>query len=115
MATKELKKQYKDFDKILPDARIAKLGGIEINISALSSGDSLALLKFADEQSSGEWGAQETLLKSVELLAGICGKDNPQVTTEFLLEHTTPTMLTEFINFVVSTTTGEEGNEEAAQ
>ena len=90
----------KDFDKILPPKRIAKLAGKEIDVSLIPSRVSLELAIFRDNVLKMK-SSEEQQRKSLEIVAKVCQVKNPKITVDWLLDNTHYEQLIEFIDFVL--------------
>ncbi len=92
-------KIFKDFDKILPPQRIARLSGREIDVSRIPSRISLEIAQFRDNFLKMN---SETMQKrSLEIVAKICQVTDPGITPEWLLDNTHFEQLTDFMDFVL--------------
>lgn len=90
----------KDFDKIIPPKRIAKLAGKEIDVSLIPSRTSLELAIFRDKVLKMK-SSEEQQRKSLEIVVQVCQVKNPKITVDWLLDHTHYAQLIEFIDFVL--------------
>ena len=92
----------KDFNLIIPEVRIAKLGDQEIDVSKIPSRLSLEIAIYRDQIWNNKIkSAEEAWRKSVESVAKICQVSNPTVTSDWLIDNTHYEQLLEFIDFVL--------------
>lgn len=91
---------FKDFNKIIPEVRIAKLGDEEIDVSKIPSRVSLELAIFRDKVLTMK-SSEEQQRKSLEIVAKVCQVKNPKITVDWLLDNTHYEQLIEFIDFVL--------------
>lgn len=89
----------KDFDKIIPLKRIAKLAGEEIDVSLIPSRISLELAIFRDKVLAMK--SEDQQRKSLEIVAKVCQVKNPKITVDWLLDNTHYEQMIEFIDFVL--------------
>lgn len=103
----------KDFDKLIPDKRIAKLAGREFDVSLISTRMALKQIKFRDKALT--MSGEAALNEAASIVAEICKpKDNSvgfkskflnlfkkKITAKWLIDNTTYAQLLEFINFVL--------------
>jgi len=94
---------FKDFDKLLPEVRVAKLAGKEIDVSKLPSRTSIEMAAFRDSILKSKVTSEEAALKSIEIVANACAKTNPEldITTDWLLDNTHHEQLIAFMDFVL--------------
>ena len=110
----------KDFDKIIPDKRIAILVGKEFDVSKISTRMALKQVVFRDNVL--KMNGEAAFRKAVEIVAEICGKPKitgdsfwsklinlfrSRITTKWLMDNTNYEQLTEFIDFVLEPLTKE--------
>jgi hypothetical protein len=104
----------KDFDKIIPDKRIAVLVGKEFDVSLISTRMALKQVIFRDN--ALRMNGEQAFRKAVEIVAEICGqpKNNasgilskflnlfkPKITAKWLFDNTNYEQLTAFMDFVL--------------
>ena len=104
----------KDFDKIIPDKRIAILAGKEFDVSKISTRMALKQVIFWD--SALKMNGEEAFKKAVEIVAEICGKPKniddslwsrllnffrQRITAKWLFDNTNYEQLEAFKNFVL--------------
>ena len=99
----------KDFDTLIIEKRIAKLSGLEFDVSLVSTRQALKYVKFRDKilTMSGE----AALRQMAEIVAEICGKPVTQnrfkklfvksIDEKWLMENTNYEQLQAFIDFVI--------------
>ena len=89
----------KDFDKIVPEKRVAILAGEEIDVSKIPTRVTIELAKLKDrkdELSDDVKGFEKTL----EIIALAC-KSNPKINADFLIDNTDFEQLMDFIDFIL--------------
>jgi hypothetical protein len=106
--------EIKDFDKLIPDKRIAILAGKEFDVSKISTRMALKQVVFRDNvlKMNGEQAFKE----AVGIVAEICGKPKAtsegfigkirnlfinRITAKWLMDNTNYEQLTEFMDFVL--------------
>jgi hypothetical protein len=107
----------KDFDKLIPDKRIAILAGKEFDVSKISTRLALQQSEFQDNRL--RMGEKEALKKAVAIVAKVCGKPkssgnffsrifNRAIDEKWLINNTNYEQLVAFINFVLEPLMGKE-------
>lgn len=91
---------FKDFNKIIPEVRVAKLGDQEIDVSKIPSRISLELAIFRDKVLTMK-SSEEQQRESLEIVAKVCQVKNSKITVDWLLDNTHYEQLIEFIDFVL--------------
>ena len=104
----------KDFDKLIPDKRIAKLANKEFDVSLISTRMALKQVIFRDNVL--KMNGESAFKKAVEIVAEICGKPKNEsnnfwskllnlfrqrITAKWLINHTNYEQLMAFIDFVL--------------
>lgn len=104
----------KDFDKIIPDKRIAILAGKEFDVSKISTRMALKQVIFRDN--ALKMNGEAAFRKAVEIVAEICGKPKnveegfwsklaslfkARITAKWLMDNTNYEQLMAFIDFVL--------------
>ena len=104
----------KDFDKIIPDKRIAKLAGKSFDVSKISTRMALKQVIFMDN--ALKMNGEKAFKGAIEIVAEICGKPKKtgdslwsklvnlfkqRITAKWLLEHTNYEQLKAFMDFVL--------------
>ena len=110
----------KDFDKLIPQKRIAILAGRQFDVSKIPPRLALEQAAFIDSL-SGIKNEQDAFNKSLEIAAKICNQTEPvklfdrifrkRVTAKWLIDNTDITQLIEFINFILEPITGTDGKD----
>ena len=95
-----------DFDAIVIDPKIVKVGGEKADVSMMPVAVSLALAKrsdmsraemMAEAKSDGEASLRRTL----QMVSDVCVVSNPKMTVDFLMQHLGGPKLTSFVKFVL--------------
>jgi hypothetical protein len=94
-----------DFDKIIPDKRIARIAGKEIDVSIIPSRIALEYVKFVNNILS--YSGEEQDDKIYEFVIRICNVSNKDITLDWLLDNTNQLQMTEFMQFVLEPLTGK--------
>lgn len=102
-------KIFKDFDKLIIEKRIAKLAGLEFDVSLVSTRQALKYVKFRDEALT--MSGEAALKKMVSIVTEICGKPlvksrfkklfSRSIDEKWLIENTNYEQLQAFIDFVL--------------
>jgi len=106
----------RDFDKIVPNKRIAKLAGKEFDVSLISTRMALEQSEFRDNVL--KMGEKEALHKAIGIVAKICGKPiesgnffkrlfSRPISEKWLVDNTNYEQLIAFIDFVLEPLTGK--------
>ena len=90
---------FKDFNKIIPEVRVAKLGDKEIDVSKIPSRISLEMAIFKDNVL--KMSSEEQQNTSLGIVAKVCQISNPDITVDWILNNTHYEQLLEFIDFVL--------------
>lgn len=106
---------FKDFDKLIPGKRIAKLAGKEFDVSKISTRMALKQAEYRDRASKMK--EKEALIEAVKIVAEICGKSKPknlfeklfnrQINEKWLTNNTNFEQLVAFIDFVLEPLLGK--------
>jgi len=111
-----------DFDALVVEPRVVRVGGEEVDVSVIPMAVQMALAKMADRGKAGlmqdaEEDAWGSLKRTIEMVATVTVLRNPKVTADFLLDHLDFARLTEFAMFVLKPVreraeelAGDEGN-----
>lgn len=96
-----------DFDALVHEPRLVRVGGEVADVSTIPVAVSLALAKYSDRtldevRAAAEADAEGELRRVLGLVSTVCRADNPKFTVEFLMEHLTFDELREFNKFVLS-------------
>lgn len=89
-----------DFDVIVPQERLARIGGEVVNVATIPTRVTLEMARLADKKDQLEGG--DMFDKLIALISSACVVNNPKVTEEFLLDKTTFESLAAFIDFVLN-------------
>ena len=92
-------KTFKDFDRLIPEQRIAKLAGKEIDVTRIPSRVTLMLAEYAD--SVDRLSPKEQFKNALEPIVAVCKLTDPEVTVDWLLDNTDFAQLQEFTQFVL--------------
>lgn len=87
-----------EFGQILPDRRIAKVAGIDVDVTRIPAKYTIEMMKL--NQSSGD-DEVEKLDRMIDLIARICQEDKPEITKELLLEKLDMLELTALTQFIM--------------
>lgn len=96
--------EFKDFDKVLPEKRIAKIAGKEIDVSKLPARLVLEQAKFRDDILSGKIKSfTEQQNKTFETVEKVCRVSDPDFKIEEIIDDNDVTVeqLLQFIEFVL--------------
>jgi len=93
----ELSPKIVDFDKLAPDKRLARIGGRVIDVTTIPTRVMLEAAKFTDEQES--YTNLERIEKTLGIVSRITQMRDPEITTDWLLDHADLTQLMAFIKF----------------
>jgi len=96
-----------DFDTLVPEPRMVRVGGEVADVSVIPVAVTLALAKFSDrtrEQvlAAAEEDAEGELKRVVQMVSDVCCVSNPKLTVEFLLKHLSFEKIRAFNKFVLS-------------
>lgn len=105
-------KTIKDFNRLIPEQRIAVLGDKEIDVTKIPSRVSLQLAEYADEVADGKLSPKEQFLKAVDVVVSVCKVSAPEVTTDWLLDNTDFAQLMQFTRFVLAPIQGAAERQE---
>lgn len=108
---------FKDFDALLPEKRIAKLGGENIDITVIPARVALKFIDFSKKYSAEslktmdntnfDSGMIDSVLEIVEL---ICARSSSKITKDWLLDNMDIKTLMEFVNFIFEGITNTESD-----
>ena len=112
-----------DFDALVVEPRLARVGGEVVDVSMIPVAVTLKLAAHSDRSkeevaASVEADAQAEYMKLVQMVSDVCVASNPKLTPDFLLAHLDYAKMTEFAKFVLRPMTDkaeefledEEGN-----
>ncbi len=89
----------RDFDKVIQEARIARIGGEEVDVTKIPSRVTLEMVKFAD--ASEKMSEEERFYKTLELVAKACQPSNATITADWLLDNTDFDQMMSFCEYVL--------------
>lgn len=89
----------RDFDKVVQAARLARIGGEEVDVTKIPSRVTLEMVKFADV--SDEISSEEKFYRTLDLVAKACTPSNPKITADWLLDNTDFDQMMDFCEFVL--------------
>lgn len=88
-----------DLDKIIPEKRIVKLAGEEIDVSKIPSRVTMEISNKADVFASGD---SNSFNEVVELVVKICKPSKPDITSSWIIDNTDITQLMALLEFVMA-------------
>jgi hypothetical protein len=111
-----------DFDALVHEPRLARVGGEIVDVAIIPVSVTLALAKFSDRTkeeiiNAAEEDAEGELRRVVGLVSAVCVASNPKLTVDFLMEHLSMEKLRAFNQFVLQPLeeASEEGNATATE
>lgn len=95
-----------DFDALVHEPRLARVGGEIVDVSIIPVAVTLALAKHSDRTmeeivKATEADAEAELRKMCQMVSDVCAPNNPKLTVEFLMKHLDQERLTAFAKFVL--------------
>ncbi|MGY6209732.1 hypothetical protein ACXEO8_07120 [Cytobacillus firmus] len=103
-----------DLDKIITAERIVRLAGKDIDVSKIPSRVTLEIAKKSDVLKSG---SEESFPVLLDLIVKICKPSQPDITSEWIIDHTSLDQLLALIEFILKPindrTEGKGKNEES--
>jgi len=110
-----------DFDALVIEPRLARVGGEVVDVSTIPVGVVLRMAKFQDRDAAvaeAERDANGTMAEMFQMVSDVCVVSNPKITPEFLMAHLNYAKFAVFMKFVLSPMTdkaeefleSEEGN-----
>ena len=121
-ATKDSQGIY-DFDALVIEPRLARVGGEVVDVSTIPVAVSLALSKHADRSKEeivalAKKDADGEMNRMFKMVSDVCVVSNPKLTPEFLMKHLNYAKFSAFMKFVLQPMTdkaeefleSEEGN-----
>jgi hypothetical protein len=95
-----------DFDALVVEPRLARVGGEVVDVSMMPVAVSLALAKRGDMSkeemmSAATADSEGELRKVLKMVSDVCVVSNPNVTVDFLMSHLDGPKLTAFTKFVL--------------
>jgi len=93
---------YVDFDKVIPEKRVVKIAGKEIDVSKLPARLVLEQAKFRDDILSGKIKSfTDQQNKTFETVEKVCRVSDPDFNIEDIIDDITVDQLLDFIDFVL--------------
>jgi len=89
---------FKDFNAIIPEVRVAKIGDLEIDVSRIPSRAHIKILEF--RESMATMTALERHNVTLDIISDICKKSHPEITPDWLIDNTDLEQLNAFVEFV---------------
>ena len=95
-----------DFDVMVTEPRLARVGGEVVDVSMMPVAVSLALAKRADMSKADMLAAAKAdsegeLRRVLQMVSDVCVVSNPKLTVDFIMSHLNGPKLTEFVKFVL--------------
>lgn len=87
-----------DLDKLIPEQRIVRLAGEEIDVSKIPSRVTMEVAKKADVLQSG---SNESFPLLIDMIVKICKPSKPDITQDWVIDNTSMDQLLAFIEFVL--------------
>jgi hypothetical protein len=92
-----------DLDTLIPEKRIIKLAGKEIDVSMIPSRVMLKVIKKLDVFAEmGENLSDDSFFEIADIAVDICKRSFPEITVEWLIDNTDIIQLIELLQFIVS-------------
>jgi hypothetical protein len=103
--------EFKDFDSLIPEKRVAKIAGKEIDVSKIPARIVLEQAKFRDDILSGKVKSfLEQQKKTFDMVEKICKVSSPDFEVEKIIDDITVDQLLDFIDFVIEPLNKPKGN-----
>jgi len=101
-----------DFDALVVEPRLARVGGEVVDVSIIPVAVTLALAKHSDRTKEDilkatEADAEGELRRICQMVSDVCTPNNPKLTVEFLMKHLDQPRLNAFTQFVLMPVTDE--------
>lgn len=87
-----------DLDKLIPEQRIIRLAGNEIDVSKIPSRVTLEIAKKSDVLKSG---SEESFPVLLDLVVKICKPSQPDITSDWIVDNTSLDQLLALIEFIL--------------
>ncbi|KAB2337656.1 hypothetical protein F7731_08670 [Cytobacillus depressus] len=103
-----------DLDKLIPEQRIIRLAGKEIDVSKIPSRVTLEIAKKSDVLKSG---SEESFPVLLDLVVKICKPSQPDITSDWIIDNTSLDQLLALVEFIlkpIKDRTDGEGKNEAS-
>jgi hypothetical protein len=110
-----------DFDALVHEPRLARVGGEVVDVSIIPVSVTLELAKFSDRtkeeiMAAAAGDAEGELRRVVGLVSEVCMRSNPKFTVDFLMKHLDFEKIKAFNKFVLQPVEEpEEGNAKAVE
>ena len=88
----------KDFDAVIRQERIARLGGEEIDVSLVPSRVMVELLELMEDD---DLQNPKNFFRVIDMVAKVCQVSNKKITSDWLIDHTDLDTLLDFADFVM--------------
>jgi len=108
-----------DFDALVTEQRLARIGGEVVDVSTIPVAVTLALAKHSDRTkeeilADTKQDAESVMREMLQMVSDVCRPSNPKITVEFLMENLDQARLNAFTKFVLMPVSEEaeeiEGN-----
>ena len=95
-----------DFDALVVEPRMARVGGEVVDVSVIPVAVTLALAKHSDKTkeeiiAAAKADSEGMLRKMCQMVSDVCMTSNPKLTVEFLMKHLDQPRLNAFTKFVL--------------
>ena len=95
-----------DFDALVVEPRLARVGGEVVDVAVIPVAVTLALAKHSDRTKEEilqavEANAEGQIRKMIQMVSDVCMPNNPKLTVEFLMKHLDQPRLNAFTKFVL--------------
>ncbi|CRK80304.1 hypothetical protein [Neobacillus massiliamazoniensis] len=87
-----------DLDKLIPEQRIIRLAGKEIDVSKIPSRVTLEIAEKSDVLKSG---SNESFPLLLDMIVKICKPSQPDINSDWLIDHTSLDQLLSMIEFIL--------------
>jgi len=106
MRAKKGKDGIYDFDALVTEPRLARVGGEIVDVSVIPVAVTLALAKHSDRTKEEilrdtEKDAEGMMRKMLRMVSDVCTPSNPKLTVDFLMTHLDQPRLNAFTKFVL--------------
>ena len=101
-----------DFDALVVEPRLARVGGEVVDVSVIPVAVTLALAKHSDRTrediiKATDADAEGEMRKMLQMVSDVCIVSNPKLTVDFLMQHLDQPRLNAFTKFVLMPVTDE--------
>jgi len=95
-----------DFDAMVIEPKIVKIGGEQADVSMMPVAVSLAMAKRSDMSraellAEAKADGEASLRKTLQMVSDVCVVSNPKMTVDFLMQHLGGPKLTAFVKLVL--------------